>query len=213
MGHTIQFLIRHGYALLFVWILAEQGAVPLPSIPLLLACGALAHDGKLNLALVLLYGLTACLIADNIWFQLGRKRGGKILRFICRVSLEPDSCVRQTENTFLKYGLRSLLVSKFVPGLNAVAAPLAGNSGEPLSKFAIYDSMGALIWISSYSRLAIYSATSCEIVADHALAPGIVAVLVVVVWRRRGSAGNSSSAADSSASCPYPESLQRNCGT
>ena len=180
MGHTIQFLIRHGYALLFVWILAEQGAVPLPSIPLLLACGALAHDGKLNLALVLLYGLTACLIADNIWFQLGRKRGGRILRFICRVSLEPDSCVRQTENVFLKYGLRSLLVSKFVPGLNAVAAPLAGSSGAPFSKFAIYDSMGALLWISSYVALGYLFSDQLEIVADHALRLGSWLVLVVV---------------------------------
>src|SRR5579863_7177352 len=150
MGHTLQFLVRHGYIVLFVWILAEQGAVPLPSIPLLLACGALAHDGKLNLFLVLLYGLTACFIADNIWFQLGRHRGTRILRLICRISLEPDSCVRQTENAFLKYGMRSLLVSKFVSGLNAVAAPLAGNSKAPYWRFLLYDGAGASIWCLTY---------------------------------------------------------------
>jgi membrane protein DedA with SNARE-associated domain len=180
MGHTIQFLVRHGYIVLFVWILAEQGAVPLPSIPLLLACGALAHDGKLNLFLVLLYGLTACFIADNIWFQLGRHRGTRILRLICRISLEPDSCVRQTENAFLKYGMRSLLVSKFIPGLNAVAAPMAGSSGASLARFALYDSLGALLWIVSYVSLGFLFKDQLEDVAEYALRLGRWLVVVVV---------------------------------
>lgn len=180
MGHTIQFLIRHGYALLFFWILAEQGAIPLPSIPVLLACGALARAGKMNLGLVLLYGLAACLIADNIWFQLGRHRGRKILRLLCRISLEPDSCVRQTENAFLRYGLRSLLVSKFIPGLNAVAAPMAGSSGTKLRRFAAYDSLGALLWISSYVALGFLFSDQLEDVAQYALHFGSWVLLIVL---------------------------------
>src|SRR5215469_14110945 len=121
MGHIVQFIVHHGYLVVFVWLLAEQAALPIPSVPLLLACGALARMGQLNLFWVVLYGVVACLIADNLWFQLGRWRGTRILRFICRISLEPDSCVRQTENAFVKYGMRSLLVTKFVPGLNSVA--------------------------------------------------------------------------------------------
>jgi len=132
VGHTAEFVVRHGYALLFVWLLAEQGALPLPSVPLLLACGALARNGQLNPFLVLLSGMAACLLADNIWFQLGRRRGARILKFLCRIALEPDSCVRRTETAFEKYGVRSLLVAKFVPGLNAVAAPMAGESGPPI---------------------------------------------------------------------------------
>ena len=81
MGHTAEFVVRHGYALLFVWLLAEQGALPLPSIPLLLACGALSRSGQLNPVLVVLSGMAACLIADNVWFQLGRLRGARILQF------------------------------------------------------------------------------------------------------------------------------------
>jgi membrane protein DedA with SNARE-associated domain len=181
VGHTIQFLIRHGYAVLFVWILAEQGAVPLPSIPLLLACGALARAGKLNLALVLLCGLAACLIADNAWFHLGRLRGGKILRLICRISLEPDSCVRQTENAFLRYGLRALLVSKFVPGLNAVAAPMAGSSGAPYVRFVLFDSLGALLWIGAYTVLGYIFSDQLEVVAAYALRMGSWLVLAVAV--------------------------------
>ena len=169
---TIEFVLRPGYAVLFVWIFAEQGALPLPSIPLLLACGALARIGKLDLHLILLYGISACLLADNIWFQLGRHQGAKILRFICRVALEPDSCVRQTENAFLKSGLRSMLVAKFVPGLNAVAAPLAGSSGASLGRFLLFDSLGSLIWISSYVGIGYIFSDQLETAADYATRMG-----------------------------------------
>src|SRR5579863_4621901 len=180
MGHTLQFLVRHGYIVLFVWILAEQGAVPLPSIPLLLACGALAHDGKMSFHLVLLYGLAACLIADNVWFQLGRRRGTKILRFICRIALEPDSCVRQTENAFTKYGMRSLLVAKFIPGLNAVASPLAGRSGASLGRFLLYDGLGTLLWISAIAGAGYIFSDQLETVADYAMRMGSgLGVLIV----------------------------------
>ena len=190
MSHTIEFLIRHGYLLLFFWLLAEQAALPLPSIPLLLACGALARDGKMDWRLVLLYGLTACLIADNVWFQLGKRRGTKILRFICRIALEPDSCVRQTENAFLKYGMRSLLVAKFVPGLNAVAAPMAGRSGASLLRFLLFDSLGTLVWLVSYTYVGYLFSDQLEIVADYAIRTGsglitIVAALLAVwiAWK------------------------------
>jgi membrane protein DedA with SNARE-associated domain len=179
VGRTIHFLIQHGYLLLFVWLLAEQAALPLPSIPLLLACGALARTGKLDLRLILLYALTACLIADNIWFQLGRRRGAKVLRFICRVALEPDSCVRRTENAFLKYGMRSLLVSKFVPGLNAVAAPLAGSSSASIARFIAFDVAGCLLWISAYVAVGYIFSDQLETVAAYAARMGSGLVLLL----------------------------------
>ena len=180
MEHILQFLVRHGYLLLFFWLLAEQGAIPLPSLPLLLACGALARAGRLQLPLVLLYGLAACLIADNIWFELGRRRGARVLRFICRVSLEPDSCVRTTENVFLKYGLRALLVSKFVPGLNAVAAPLAGSSGASRSRFVFFDSLGILIWISTCAAVGYVFSNQLETAADYAIRMGRGLLVLVI---------------------------------
>jgi membrane protein DedA with SNARE-associated domain len=150
MSHTVEFVLRHGYALLFLWVFAEQAALPLPSIPLLLACGALAHDGRMNPVLAIGCGVLASLLADNIWFQLGRHRGAPVLRFLCRIALEPDSCVRRTESAFLRYGSRSMLLAKFVPGLNAAAAPLAGISGMSLGRFLVFDTLGASFWISSY---------------------------------------------------------------
>lgn len=186
MGNTVAFLVRHGYLLLFVWILAEQAALPLPSIPLLLACGALASAGKMHLLPVFFYGVTACLIADFTWFQLGKRGGGRILRFICRVALEPDSCVRRTENTFLKYGMSSLLVSKFVPGLNAVAAPLAGSSHASFGRFLLFDLAGSFLWISSYVSLGYIFSDQLETVAGYAVRTGsglIVLILgLLAIW-------------------------------
>jgi len=167
IGSVLAFIERHGYALLFFWVLAEQSAIPLPSAPLLVAAGALIHGGRLHMAAALLCCTTGALVADTIWFQLGRHRGHQILRLICRVSLEPDSCVRQTENAFLKHGLKSLLVSKFVPGLNALAAPLAGFSGASYIRFVLYDSVGALIWSGVFISLGYVFNGQLETVVDY----------------------------------------------
>lgn len=180
MAHTLEFVVRHGYALLFFWILAEQGALPLPSAPLLLACGALAKDGRLTPHLIVLTGLAACLIADNVWFMLGRRRGAKVLRFICRVALEPDSCVRQTETAYLRYGIRSLLVAKFVPGLNAVSAPLAAISGVSFGRFVLFDTLGALIWICAYAGLGYIFSGQLDRVGGYAAHMGSGAAVLVV---------------------------------
>jgi membrane protein DedA with SNARE-associated domain len=136
--------------LLFSWVLAEQSALPIPSVPLLLAAGTLIRTGRLRMLPAIASCVIAALISDTIWFQLGRRRGRRVLRLLCRVSLEPDSCVRQTENAFLKYGMNSLLVSKFIPGLNAVAAPLAGNSRRSYWRFLLFDGAGASIWSGAY---------------------------------------------------------------
>ena len=153
ISHILAFIERHGYALMFLWVLVEQSAIPLPSIPLLVAAGALVRMGRLHPLPAIACCVIAAVIADTVWFQLGRHRGRRILRLLCRISLEPDSCVRQTENAFLKYGMRSLLVSKFVPGLNAVAAPMAGSSRNPYWRFLLYDCAGTSIWSSFYLAL------------------------------------------------------------
>ena len=179
VSHTIAFVERHGYALLFSWVLAEQSAIPLPSIPLLLAAGALIRTGRLHALPATACCVIAALMADTIWFQLGRRRGRRVLRLLCRVSLEPDSCVRQTENAFLKYGMKSLLVSKFVPGLNAVAAPLAGNSKRPYWRFVLYDIAGASIWSGAYLALGYLFSEQLEKTVAYASRMGSGLLLLV----------------------------------
>jgi membrane protein DedA with SNARE-associated domain len=167
VGEAVSFVERHGYALLFAWVLVEQSAIPLPSIPLLLAAGALIRIGSLNAPLAIACAVAGSLIADTIWFQLGRWRGRRILRLLCRVSLEPDSCVRQTENAFLKYGMKSLLIAKFIPGLNAVAAPLAGNSKSTFLHFLLYDAAGAALWSGCYIALGFLFSAQLEMLLGY----------------------------------------------
>src|SRR5207249_7494234 len=100
LSETLDFIVRHGYSVLFAWMAAEQLGLPIPAIPLLLAAGALAGAGRLSLALVLVVSVIASLLADTLWYEIGRRRGVRVLQFLCRVSLEPDSCVRRTELIF-----------------------------------------------------------------------------------------------------------------
>jgi membrane protein DedA with SNARE-associated domain len=186
VSHTLDFVVRYGYALLFFWILAEQAALPLPSAPLLLACGALAKDGRLAMHWIVCTGVAACLIADNVWFALGRRKGAKVLRFICRVALEPDSCVRQTETAYLRYGSRSLLVAKFVPGLNAVSAPMAAISGMRVGRFLMFDTLGALLWIGVFAGLGYIFSDQLDKVGEYAARMGssvaVLAVGLLAAW-------------------------------
>ena len=186
LAETLHFVERHGYALLFGWVLAEQGAIPLPSIPLLLAAGSLVHTGQLTFGRALASCVAGAFISDTLWFQLGRLRGARVLRWMCRISLEPDSCVRQTEDVFGRWGMRSLLVSKFVPGLNAVAAPLAGSSGAPVWQFWLYDVAGAAVWAGAYLTLGYLFTEQLETVLQYASGMGsgllAVAVLLFVAW-------------------------------
>lgn len=153
MGHEAaeltRFLIHHGYSVIFFWVLAEQAGIPLPSLPLLLSAGALSAEGKISFQLLLLLTFCGAFLSDLMWFQLGRTQGGKILSLLCRISLEPDSCVKNTENLFMKRGANSLLVSKFLPGLNTVAQPMAGIVRLSWFKFLAYDICGTLFWAGS----------------------------------------------------------------
>jgi|WetSurMetagenome_2_1015567.scaffolds.fasta_scaffold88558_2 membrane protein DedA with SNARE-associated domain/rhodanese-related sulfurtransferase len=145
MNQILLFLAEHGGAVLFVVVLAEQLGLPLPSLPWIVAAGALAADGRINLSTALAGIITACLIADVIWFKLGQHSGPRILGVLCRLSLQPDSCVRRTRNLFDHHGMRSVVVAKFVPGLSTIVPPLAGISGVRLRRFLLFDAIGSLL--------------------------------------------------------------------
>jgi membrane protein DedA with SNARE-associated domain len=142
----VEFLFRHGELVLFVYILADQLGVPVPAAPVLLTAGGLSAAGKLNFPVALGLAIMGSLLADLAWFTAGRLRGHRVLGLLCRVSLEPDSCVRRTEEIFLRYGLPSLLVSKFIPGFSTIAPPLAGIVGVGIARFALFSAGGALLW-------------------------------------------------------------------
>jgi membrane protein DedA with SNARE-associated domain len=185
-----EFLIMHGYTLLFGWVFVEQMGLPIPAIPLLLAAGALAGSGKMDMALAVSLALIAVILADLFWYSLGRYRGGRILKVLCRISLEPDSCVRRTENLFVRHGARSLLVAKFVPGLNTAAPSLAGIFRMPVRRFMIFDFLGGFFWVATFAGLGFIFSDQLEQIAAHSLRWGGWLVVVLagslaayVLWK------------------------------
>jgi membrane protein DedA with SNARE-associated domain len=179
MDETLRFILHHGYLVLLVWVFAEQIGLPLPSIPLLLAGGALAGTGNLKLALVVILPATGALLADVVWYQLGKYRGAKVLNVLCRISLEPDSCIRNTENRFARSGPNALVVAKFVPGLNTAAPPLAGMFGMSFTRFLFFDGMGAVIYNGLFVVLGYMFSHQLETVAQIALGFGVGLLLLI----------------------------------
>src|SRR5262245_25701987 len=167
MHSALEFLLHHGYVVLLAWVFGEQVGLPVPSLPLLLAAGALAGAGRLNFLASLLICVFAAVVADSIWYALGRLKGIKILQFLCKISLEPDSCVRRTEGIFSKQGARSLLLAKFVPGLSTVAPPLAGIFHMRLRRFLLFDGLGAVLWAGTFLGLGYVFSGQIERVAEH----------------------------------------------
>jgi membrane protein DedA with SNARE-associated domain len=166
MNSTLEFLVRHGYLVLLGWVFVEQIGLPIPSIPLLLAAGALAGTGRMNIFAALFISMFAAMCADSMWYQLGRIKGIRILQLLCKISLEPDSCVRRTEGVFSRQGARSLIFAKFLPGLGTVAPPLAGVFHMRPARFLMFDAMGTFLWAGSFLGVGFVFSGQIERIAD-----------------------------------------------
>lgn len=177
MSSGQEFLLDHGYAVLFLWVLAEQIGLPIPSTPMLLAAGALIGLHRMNLAAVLGLAAAASLISDSVWFLLGKERGDAVLATVCGMSLDPDHCVSKTHSVFSRYGPESLLFAKFVPGFGTLGPPVAGLLDLPPWKFLLLDLGGALAWSGAYVTLGWALRAQLE---DLAVAASRVGSFVVV---------------------------------
>jgi membrane protein DedA with SNARE-associated domain len=148
-------------------------------VPVLLAAGALVGMGELNPAVVAALTSSAALAADLMWYELGRHNGIWVLQLLCKISLEPDSCVRRTEDVFARHGARSLLVAKFLPGLSTAAAPLAGIFRMRRSRFLLLDAAGTAIWVGAFVGLGYAFSDQLELVAARALSLGSGLVVIL----------------------------------
>ena len=180
MKEILDFTLRHGYSVLFVWVLAEQLGLPVPAIPVLLAAGALAGAGKLSFALTLGIAILSCVVADSVWYEIGRRKGGAVLNLLCRISLEPDSCVRRTEDIYVKHGVRSLVVAKFIPGFSTAAPPIAGAFHMKPGRFLLFDAIGSLLWAGLFAGLGYVFSSQIELVAERAERLGSWLLVVVI---------------------------------
>ena len=186
MPHGVGFFVLHGYIVLAIVVLAEQIGLPIPSIPVLLGMGALVGTGNYRFSAALAIAATASLIADHVWYILGGRRGNAILKLLCRLSLEPDSCVSNTRYWFRRLGAWALVVAKFVPGLSTIAPPLAGLSKMRWWRFALADGLGAVLWASTYLGLGFVFRAQLETVGRVLMRLGSSFVstvaLVLMLW-------------------------------
>jgi membrane protein DedA with SNARE-associated domain len=195
MTPLAHYVITYGLPLIFGIVLLEQLGAPIPALPVLIVGGALAVGRPLWVLEVLAVAVVASLLADSAWYALGRLRGHRVLKTLCQVSLSPDSCVRQTESLFERWGMPALLVAKFIPGFSTVAPPLAGAMRAGTVSFLLYDFGGAFLWAGAgviggmvFSRAvdrALATLVSFGSGAFVLLAAGLLALIASKWWQRR----------------------------
>lgn len=181
MQQALEFLLHHIEIVVFLTVLAEQIGIPIPAVPVLLAAGAVAGDGQAHLAVLTGISVVACLLGDMLWFELGRRRGRQALGLLCRISLEPDACVRRTENLFVTHGIRALIVAKFIPGLSTLAPALAGLFKISLGRFTLYNGAGALLWSLSFLLFGYVFNEQIGYVGELTMRFGKTAVVILAV--------------------------------
>ena len=165
MDQALEFVSHYGTAFVFALVFLDQLGLPIPTVPLLMALGALAGNGRIDPLVGLSVAVVGCLSADTLWFQLGRWKGTRVLGWFCRIALEPDTCVSKTHDLFARHGVKSLLFAKFVPGYDTVAPPLAGLMGVRLPSFLLWSTGGALLWLLAYGGLGYLFSGQIEALA------------------------------------------------
>jgi membrane protein DedA with SNARE-associated domain len=187
---TLLGLAKHGYLLLFLWTLVEQLGVPVPAMPILIAAGMLSATRQLHFAGVLFVGLLACLLGDLTWYFIGKKQGPAVLRFLCKLSLKPDTCLERSSGFISRYDSGALLFAKFVPGISTVAITLAANSEIPLLSIFFSDLVGSLLYVGTYLSIGCLLGDSIDKIADTAamirntaLVLALAAAIAILGWR------------------------------
>lgn len=181
MANLLLLLQEYGIFIVFAVVLVEQMGLPIPAFPLLIVSGALAMDGELSGIGVLGAALLACTISDFFWFRTGRRYGRRVLKLLCRISLSPDYCVSQTEDNFRRWGPKSLLVAKFIPGFNTIAPPMSGAMGTTYPRFLGFSVPGGLIWAGTGVAIGAYFHKSIDQVLEILSTMGGTALMVLGV--------------------------------
>jgi membrane protein DedA with SNARE-associated domain len=176
---VLPWLERYSVIILPALAVAEQLGIPLPAVPALLATGALGATGRVNLWLVIGAIVVGTLPVDLVWHELGRRRGARVLSGLCRLTLEPGVCVRRTENLFLRFGVWTMLIAKFLPGLTTVLPPMAGAFGIPRLRFALFDVAGTVLWAGLWSGVGYLFSDAIEPIIVRVSALGHGAIVVV----------------------------------
>lgn len=180
MPNFIQLLQEYGVLIVFAIVLVEQIGLPIPAYPILIVAGALSVDGDFSWPTVLAAAVLACVISDGFWFRMGRHYGKRILKLLCRISLSPDYCVSQTEDSFTRWGPKMLIVSKFIPGFNTIASPLTGAMGTKYATFLGYSVLGGVLWSGTGIAIGAFFHASIDSVLTTVSDLGSTALMVLL---------------------------------
>lgn len=181
MGFLVDLIREYGFGVVFLNVFVEQLGAPVPAYPVLVVTGALEGASPARLGWLTAVAVAAALTADVLWYHAGKAYGQRVLGRICRISLSPDACIRQTEAVYGRWGAKSLLVAKFVPGFASIASALAGVVGTPLRTFVLFDMLGALIWVGSAVWLGSLFASTVQDLLDVLTALGQWGLLLLFV--------------------------------
>lgn len=177
MAPVPDLLAEYGVAVVFAWAFAVQAGLPAPAVPMLLGAGALSGSGHMNLAVAILAAMIATLGADIFWYSLGRARGPRVFEILFRFSLDPDSLIRHAKERFIAHRARYLIVAKFLPGVNPLAAGLAGVVGLKPASFLLYAAAGALLWAGAWIMLGYLCADAIAVIATWSARVGMPLVI------------------------------------
>jgi membrane protein DedA with SNARE-associated domain/rhodanese-related sulfurtransferase len=169
----------YGLIVVFINVLIDQIGFPVPAVPTLVIAAALAADGQLSPAALFLWAVVACLIADCGWYFVGQTYGIRVLKLLCKISLEPDSCVSQTQTRFERWGINSLVVAKFIPGLAIIAPPLAGAMRIGWGRFIALSTAGSALWVGSAMAAGILFRAQIAVLLRHLGEIGSVAAFML----------------------------------
>lgn len=180
MEHLVALLQQYGLGFVFLNVLALQAGLPLPAYPTLIIAGTLAAMGGSPVWQVVGAGVGAALVADTGWYAAGRRFGMRVLSTLCRMSLSQDSCVRQTESIFQRFGPASMLFAKFIPGFASVATALAGALRLNYLKFVLFDAAGAGLWVGVAVLLGFLFSDAIGTVIEKLNSLGRYGVMIVI---------------------------------
>jgi len=190
MNSLVALLAHHGYAVVFWVVFAEAIGLPMPAALALVGAGAAVASGSLSAPVVLLLAIVAMLLGDVVLFALGRKMGWALLGFLCKVSVNPETCILRSAESFYKRGKLTLVIAKFIPGVNTMAAPLAGSMKMRLAQFLRFDLAGASLYALAYGSLGFVSRDFLAVLTRSFQAAGrtvketiLIAILVYVLYR------------------------------
>ena len=181
MRDLIPLLIAHGALIVFLITLAARVGAPVPAAPLLVVAGGVSMAGQMSLLACLAASVVANVLGDAVWYQAGRWRGHRVMKLLCKISLSPDTCVRQSEGILSKWGGSSLIAAKFLPGISVVAAPMAGALGMSWRRFVSYDIGAGLIWSVFFLAIGVVFAGQIVVVLDFMTQFGTIAAVVIAI--------------------------------